>query len=538
MRVLALAARGFFAITFVAVSMHAGRAQTPAIDCTQEPNLPADETSIAISLQALSSPKIESARAEAACRAAVASDPGNPTFMFRLARALTLGDKKLEAIKYYLDAAERGHAGAMNDLGSLFEYGIGVPKNSATAIVWYERAAESGHIGAMTHLGELSEAGIAVPQDFGNARRWYQQAAGLGGAAAMNSLAELLLQDGNPSAAASWYRKAAEQGLASAMNSLAQLSESGRGVPQDYRTARDWYKKAAERGEADAMGHLGALFESGLGGPQNPEIAREWYLKGAALNGRVAMHHLGAMLENGRGASKNLSEAKLWYERAASLEYPPALNDLGRLYLAGAGVPRNYPLAESLFERAAALGDAKAMNNLAMLYLNGRGVQRDIKLARAWLEKAAALNNAEAQETLKRLDQAGLTDGTQVAARRSSCVQSCAGLHRSYVDAVCGRYSASESDDKSERTKCIEMSLTVAKQCRGTCREWAPSLLAENKCIPCVQAVIACSIRQEPPNSQGGDAQSAVYSKACLAALADCLASCSRETASTPGAPN
>ena len=46
-----------------------------------------------------------------------------------------------EAIKYYLDAAGRGHAGAMNDLGGVFEYGIGVPKNLATAIVWYERAA-------------------------------------------------------------------------------------------------------------------------------------------------------------------------------------------------------------------------------------------------------------------------------------------------------------------------------------------------------------------------------------------------------------
>jgi hypothetical protein len=62
-----------------------------------------------------------------------------------------------------------------------------------------------------------------------------------------------------------------------------------------------------------------------------------------------------------------------------------------------------------------------------------------------------------------------------------SCVQSCAGLHRSYVDDVCGRYSASENDGgkcthklinsslyslfsasgKSERTKCIEMSLTL-----------------------------------------------------------------------------
>jgi hypothetical protein len=90
MGVLALTARGFLAITFVAVSMHAGSAQTPALDCTQDANLPLDETSIAISLQGPSSPRIESARAEAACRAAVASDPSNPTFMFRFARALCM----------------------------------------------------------------------------------------------------------------------------------------------------------------------------------------------------------------------------------------------------------------------------------------------------------------------------------------------------------------------------------------------------------------------------------------------------------------
>jgi hypothetical protein len=69
-------------------------------------------------------------------------------------------------------------------------------------------------------------------------------------------------------------------------------------------------------------------------------------------------------------------------------------------------------------------------------------------------------------------------------------------------------------------------------------KTWAPSLLAENKCIPCLHALIACNIRQEPPNSQRDDAQYAVYSKACLAALADCMASCSKETAPTSGTPN
>jgi hypothetical protein len=39
--------------------------------------------------------------------------------MFLLGRALSLGSKRLEAIKYYLDAADRGHAGAMNDLAGM-----------------------------------------------------------------------------------------------------------------------------------------------------------------------------------------------------------------------------------------------------------------------------------------------------------------------------------------------------------------------------------------------------------------------------------
>jgi hypothetical protein len=283
------------------------------------------------------------------------------------------------------------------------------------------------------------------------------------------------------------------------------------------------------------MGNLGALFESGRGGPQSLETAREWYVKGAALNGRVAMHNLGAMLENGRGTSKNLAEAKFWYERAAALDYAPALNDLGRLYLAGAGVPKNYVRAKISFEHAAKLGDAKAMNNLGMLYLNGTGVQRNINLARVWFEKAITLNNAEARENLKHLEEAALVDGAQVAARRASCIQTCATLHRSYVNSVCERHSAIADNGQPERTKCVRMSLTLAQQCRSSCREWAPTSLADNKCVTCFQGLIACSISQEPPDSN--DIPYAVP-KGCLAAHADCTANCRGQTAPTSETPN
>jgi TPR repeat protein len=323
------------------------------------------------------------------------------------------------------------------------------------------------------------------------------------------------------------------------MNSLGELSEGGMGVPQSYQTAESWYTKAAALGDADAMGNLGALLESGRGVPQNLEAAREWYVKGAALNGRLAMRNLGTMLEDGRGTSQNLSEAKFWYERAAGLNYPPALNDLGRLHLVGAGVAKNYVLARSLFEQAAELGDAGAMNNLGLLYFNGKGVQRNINVARGWFKKAVALNNTEAKENLKRLEEAALLDDTRVSARRMFCVQMCATLHRSYVNSVCERFSATADGDKPERTKCIDVSLKTAKRCRDSCREWAPTPRIDNKCVTCFQTLITCSTSQGSPDNQN-DRPYAEYSKDCLAALADCTAGCRGQaaapTSSTPNA--
>ena len=216
MRIVKLIAPVVFAIIGTGFSADIGSAQTPELECKQLSNVPDNGAPLAVELKALASGKIASSKIEAACRSALRADPGNPTLMFQLGRALSLGNKRLEAITYYLDAADRGHAGAMTDLGGVFEYGIGVPKNMATALVWYQRAAELGHAGAMDHLGQLSENGVEVPQDFAIAIRWYEKAAGLGNSASMNNLANLFRHGRGVvpdlPAAASWYLKAAQAG--------------------------------------------------------------------------------------------------------------------------------------------------------------------------------------------------------------------------------------------------------------------------------------------------------------------------------------
>jgi len=193
MRVLYLVAV-ILAIIAAGISAHIVSAQTPGLECTELSNVSDDRPPQAIDLKAPEFEKISPSQVEAACRSALKADPTNPTLMSQLGRALSLGNKHLEAIKYYLEAADRGHAGAMNDLGGVFEHGIGVPKNLTTALVWFERAAELGHTGAMNHLGELNENGLEFPQDFASARRWYEKAAALGNATSMNNLANLYKQ--------------------------------------------------------------------------------------------------------------------------------------------------------------------------------------------------------------------------------------------------------------------------------------------------------------------------------------------------------
>jgi TPR repeat protein len=200
-----------FWLTVAGFSTHVDSAQTLDLECAQLSNVSDDESPLAVGLKVLASKKIDPSKAESACRSALRADPANPTFMFLLGRALSLGNKRLEAIKYYLDAADRGHAGAMNDLAGMFEYGVGVPRNLATALEGYEKAAEFGHAGAMTHMGQLSEEGLEIPQDFANARQWYEKAAALGNAASMNNLADLYRYGRGVApdltAAANWYLK-------------------------------------------------------------------------------------------------------------------------------------------------------------------------------------------------------------------------------------------------------------------------------------------------------------------------------------------
>lgn len=159
-----------------------------------------------------------------------------------------------------------------------------------------------------------------------------------------------------------YLRTLAGQGDANAQWLLADMYVNGRGVPQNYATARQWYERAAAQGDAEAQYDLGVLYFLGWGVPEDYAMAGKWY------------------------------------ERAAIQGHARAQYFLGMLYLFGWGVPMDRAKAARWYEQAATQGHARAQIGLGMLYANGWGVPKDHVRAYMWDNLAAADSTGDEQE--------------------------------------------------------------------------------------------------------------------------------------------
>jgi TPR repeat protein len=232
--------------------------------------------------------------------------------------------------------AAQGDADAQYTLGTLYEFGIGVPQDYTKAREWYEKAAAQGYAIAQKQLGTLFEFDSGVPQDYAKARQWYKQAAA--------------------------------QGLTEAQYRLGVLYHLGRGVKEDHAKARIWYEKAAAQGHTPAMSFLGSIYKQGrYGVPQDYTKAREWFEKGAAYGDPGAQIELGALYFNGEGVPQDDTIGRQWYEKAAAQGSPEAQGRLGWLYYKGWGVPKDYVRASMWFSVEAANPKPKVDSQLAVM---------------------------------------------------------------------------------------------------------------------------------------------------------------------------
>lgn len=83
------------------------------------------------------------------------------------------------ALRVWMAAAEAGDADAQNNVGEIYERGLGGTPNFEAAVIWYQKAADQGYARALFNLGTLYEQGQGVEKDRLKALNLYRKAWGL-----------------------------------------------------------------------------------------------------------------------------------------------------------------------------------------------------------------------------------------------------------------------------------------------------------------------------------------------------------------------
>ena len=314
---------------------------------------------------------------------------------------LTLASKLFEETKV---KAETGDATAQHNLGVIYSYGDGVPKDEAEGVKWYRKAAHQGNAKAQFNLGYAYAKGEGVTKDAAEAVKWFRKTADQGDTEAQYTLGRMYANGEGVAKdqveAGKWFRKAADQGTADQQFYLGVRYSYGDGVAKDEAEAVMWYRKAADQGNANAQYNLGVNYANGEGVAKDETEAVKWYRKAADQGNATAQFNLGVMYRDGQGVEKDYAEAVKWYRKAADQGYAPAQSNLGVMYQNGQGVAKDEAEAVKWYRKAADQGDASAQFNLGMMYAKGNGVAKDEAEAVKWYRKAADQGDANAQLNL------------------------------------------------------------------------------------------------------------------------------------------
>ena len=159
------------------------------------------------------------------------------------------------ALRAWLPMAEAGNAEAQNNVGYMYEEGLGVPQNYLLAMNWYRQAADNGLAEAQHNMGMLYHHGYGVAENLGEAFRW--------------------------------FKMAADQELAESEYMLALAFENGEGTELDYLEAKRLFLSAARKNYVPAQLMYAFMLQAGEGGDSEPFSAYVWG-KIAELNGSDA----------------------------------------------------------------------------------------------------------------------------------------------------------------------------------------------------------------------------------------------------------
>lgn len=200
-----------------------------------------------------------------------------------------------KAFRIWIKLAKEGDSAAQNNIGWLYENGLGVERNDQKACFWYTKASNKDVL-AKVHLAAMIAKGKCKNKDHNMAIRLLAEAAYEGN---KNPYIVDLL---------TWYAK---NNYSAAQYELALLYKDGIIVNKNDKLAFQWCQKAASKKHA-ANTMLGEMYLRGIGVKRNTEQAEAILLK-SALNPETSKDKL-LLAELYYDWKKDLIRAYVWGE--------------------------------------------------------------------------------------------------------------------------------------------------------------------------------------------------------------------------------
>lgn len=221
-----------------------------------------------------------------------------------------------EAFRWFLKAAEKGHAEAQTAVATCYAGGMGVKRSGSEALKWFRKAAEQGESESEYMLGKLYLEGAGVPKNESEGIKWITRSAEHGYLVAQLYFVAKYYPKGKYEEAYKWVKMAAEAGEAECQYILSKYYSRGLGgVKEDKEKAIKLVRQAAENGSSNAQFVLADCYRRGIGVGISFSLdeARKWYTKAANQGNKEAKEMLDRLNEKAvdmglsvKWASRNL----------------------------------------------------------------------------------------------------------------------------------------------------------------------------------------------------------------------------------------
>ncbi len=283
----------------------------------------------------------------------------------------------IEAKKLFELSIENQHkdlkldAVALNGLGTIYEYGLGVEINTTKALEFYSTAVHNIEVRSTSYLTQIS-------QEQRNA--------------AFKNEAKLLFQTGNVKEALESVRPAALAGNAEALYMLAEMSENEFDGQMSSTYLVSLYKQFVEKVEP-VSSSLEWAFDQFIFGTTELALigysmaAEQGYETGLSSSAYLLYPRGGMLLPKPNATEERKKMALTYLIRSSRYNVDSAVM-VGDFYFYGIGTKQDYEKAAAYYMKAQERQSLMAKWNMGWMHEHGLGVEQDFHLAKRFYDSA------------------------------------------------------------------------------------------------------------------------------------------------------